>query len=743
MRKEIEFEGNMFNPDEVEKDEIDLLALLRVVLKRKWVVAACVGTLVLFAGIYSFKATPIYNATSTMLIEEEGSKILSIEAELGFSRGLSDLRFFNTQIRLLTSKSLMERTAVKLDLLNNPLFASKKKSNKKDAVLSNPYFEINQALRDGLNISPVRQTRLVEISFKSPDPALASQVVNTLAEEFIDFSMEKRFASTQQASKFLDEQTEELRKNLAAKEGELQEYSKGKDLFFLNDEESAVVNTFSDLNKAYTQAQIDRIQFRAAFEELESLIVDSLPQFIDNQLIQDLKTEYTQIKNEYEEKIKIYRPSYPDMLQLKGKLDSMRTQLESEITRAVDAAEALYRTAQNRESSLKQLLDQQKASVSQMNSDAIQYNSLMIEVENMRSLLNSLVERQKETLVSARLGSLETNNMSIIDRAEPPRRPVSPKKKLNLILAFIVGLTAGIGLCFVLEYLDNTVKGPEDVEQLVQLPSLGMIPFLSADGLKKMKKHGHYHSYRYSSELDGALDQEELSKLKDIELINHLFPRFSISEDYRTVRTAILLSYPEKPPKTIAVTSALPQEGKTTTLVNLAVAFSQLGEQVLILDSDMRKPRMHRIFDVESSGGLSGYLTGRIAFQECVFKTQIDNISVIPSGPIPPNPSELIDSQRMKMMLEEMKKAFDVILLDTPPLLAVVDPVILASMADATVLVLQSGKTTDKALIRGAEELRRAKAKIIGVVLNGVKLDKESGYYSKSYRSYDRSAEEG
>jgi capsular exopolysaccharide synthesis family protein len=743
MQKDIKFEGNMFNPDEVEIENIDLLAYLRVLLKRKWVVAASVGTLVLFAGIYSFKATPIYKATSTMMIEEEGSKILSIEAELGYSRGLSDLRFFNTQIRLLTSKSLLERIAVKLDLLNNSVFASKKKSNKKDADLSNPYFEINQALRDGLIISPVRQTRLVEISFKSSDPALASQIVNTLAEEFIDFFMEKRFASTQQASVFLEEQTEELRKNLAAKERELQDYSKGKDLFYLNDEESAVVNTFSDLNTAYTQAQIDRIQFRAAFEELESLIVDSLPQFVENKLIQDLKTEYTQIKNEYEEKIKIFRPSYPDMLQLKAKLDSMRTQLESEIARAVDAAEASYRTARNRELSLKQLLDQQKASVSQMNSDAILYNSLMIEVENMRNLLNSLVERQKETLVSARLGGLKTNSMSIIDRAEPPRRPVSPKKKLTLILAFIVGLTGGIALCFVLEYFDNTVKGPEDVEQLVQLPSLGMIPFLSAGGLKMIKKYGHHHGYHHSSELDGSSEQKELSQPKDIELINYLFPRFSISEDYRTVRTAILLSSAEKPPKTIAVTSALPQEGKTTTLVNLAVAFSQLGEQVLIVDSDMRKPRIHQIFDVESRGGLSGFLTGKIPFKECVFKTQIDGISVIPSGPIPPNPSELIDSQRMKMMIEEMKKAFDVILLDTPPLLAVVDPVIVASMTDATVFVLQSGKTTDKSLISGAKELGLANAKIIGVVLNGVKLDKDSGYYSKSYRSHYRSEEGG
>lgn len=730
---------SMYDPNE-EEGVIDLLSLWRAIFKRKWVLAACIGSALLFAGIYSFKATPRYKATTTMLIEEEGSRILNIEDEFGYRQSVPNLFFFNTQLKLLESKSLAERTARKMDLLNNPLFARKTKSNntETDGPDPNPYFGITKTLQSNLDISPFRQTRMVEVSYTCPDPELASRIINTLAEEFIDFSVEKRLETTEQASKFLTDQIANLRETLAAKEKELHAYSEGKDLFFLSDKESAAINKFSDLNEALTQAQISRIQSEAAYRELKSLKVDSLPQFINNTLIQDLKTEYTQLKNNYEEMLKVYKPDYPSMVQAKGKLDSMQTQLESEIAKAIDAAESEYRTALKRETSLNQLLDEQKTNVTQMQSNAILYNSLQIEVDNMRKLLNSLVERQKEILVSSQLGSLKTGNMSIIDRSEPPRRPVSPRKALNLILAFIIGSIGGVGLCLVLEYLDNTVKGPEDVQRLVELPSLGIIPFLSPAGMKKMRKHGYYR-YHYSSEQESAIKPGELAKLDSIELINHLHPKFSISEDYRTVRTSILLSYPEKSPKTIAFTSALPREGKTATVANMAVAFSQLGLNVLVVDSDMRKPRLHRIFEINSTRGLTGYLTGKIPLKECVFKTAIDHIWLIPAGPIPPNPSELIDSRPMKDMIETLKKGFDIILLDTPPLLAVVDPVIIGSIVDATVLVLQSGKTTEKALLGAAEELGRGKVKTMGVVFNGVRLDKEDYSYSKYYRSYYRS----
>lgn len=727
----------MYYPE--EEREINLLEILQVLFKRKWIVVACVGVAVFFTGVVVFKVTPKYKAVSTMMIQEESSRILSIEDEFGYRRSIADIRFFNTQLRLLRSNSLVERVARKLDLLNHPLFADKKENKKKDAEIANPYHRLTRGLQESLDASPVRDTRLVEVSYTSIDPAFAALLVNTLAQEFVDFYIEKRYETTQQASKFLEEQISGLRENLSVKEAELQEYSQSKDLYFLSERESAAVSKFADVNEAYTAAQIDRIKAESNFRELRNTKIDSLPQFIDNTVLQDLRTEYVRLKNEYEEKSKILMPEYPDMIKLKAKLDSMKAELEGEIAKAKEVAEAEYRTALDKESSLKQLLDQQKADVAQMNSDAILYNNLYIEVENMRKLLNSLEERQKETFVSASLGELKTSNISIIDPAEPPLNPVYPKKKLSLVLAFILGLFGGVGLCFVLEYLDNTLKGPEDAEKLAGLPSLGVVPYLPPDGIKKMRRHGYYHRYRYASEDDGDGKSAKLSQVKELELVNHLFPKFSLSEDYRTVRTSILLSSAERPPESIAFTSALPKDGKTVTVANTAVAFAQLNEKVLVIDADMRKPKQHQIFKVKASPGLSSYLTGKADLKDCIHKTEVDGIWLMPCGPIPPNPAELLESKKMRTLVEGLEKGFDVVLFDTPPVLAVVDPVIVSTMVEATVLVVYPKKTTDKAFLSAVEELRKGNTKIIGTIFNGMRLDKDEYYYSRFYKSYYRS----
>jgi capsular exopolysaccharide synthesis family protein len=577
----------------------------------------------------------------------------------------------------------------------------------------------------------------VEVSYRSPYPVLCADIVNTLAEEFIAFSIAKRYETTQQASDFLSEEIDNLREDLAAKERELQRYGREKKLFFLSNEESATISKFADLTGAYTKSQIERIKAEASYRELKELDVDSQPQFVRNPMIQDLKTEYTRMRNEYREKGEIYKSDYPVMVTLRAKLDSMRSELENEITKAVDEAERAYRSAQKEEASLKNLLEAHKADVIRMNSNAILYNSIKIEVENKRNLLNSLVARQNETLVSARLSGLKTSNISIIDRAEVPKSPVSPNKRRNIFLAIIVGLFGGVGLCFFLEYLDNTVKGPEEVEKMTGLPSLGVIPYLPPEGMKKKKRYGYYSKYKYkysySEKKDNPGNEQELPDIKEIELVNHLHPKFFISEDYRTVRTSILLSHAEIPPKAIAFSSALPREGKTATAVNIAVAFSQLEKKVLLVDSDMRKPRLHRIFKVRNVGGLSGYLTGKVSIEDAVQKTNVKNIWLIPSGPIPPNPAELLNSGKMKGLIEKLKKRFDIVLLDTPPVLAVVDAVITSSFIDSTVFVIQAGKTTRKPFLQAVEELKKAKGKIIGVLFNEVKARGE-GYYSPYYR---------
>ncbi|MFW6160944.1 MAG: GumC family protein [Acidobacteriota bacterium] len=751
-----------------KRREVDLMDYWRVVVKRRWVVIFFAGTLILFTGVFSFLATPKYESSSTLLIEEGTSKILSMEEAFAYqSPVIRDMTFFNTQLELLKSKSLAERVVEKLKLLSRPEFdpdrekskniaasikdiltlkwLSFKKKSKDEKTGSmyprDPYSDVAEQIRNGLEVSPIRDTKLVKVSYTSTSPVLSAEIVNALSEEFINFSVEKRYERTQQASDFLNTQIAVLQEELAEKTQELQRYVKDKDLFSLSslsDTESSVISTLADYNEAYTQARIERIKAEATYRELKDVDnVDSIPQAVSNPVIQQLKAEYSRIKNEYEEKSKKFKPNYPEMVQLKARMDSMKEELRNQ----VETAEEEYRAALRKERYLKNLLNGQKEGVSKMSSDAILYNSLKIEVENKRKQLDSLVERRDETQISEQLGGLESSNISIIDKGEVPEGPVSPKKKLNLILAFFMGIFGGVGLCFIFEYLDNKVRDPEEVERLAGLPSLGIIPYLDTDGMRKGKGNLKYYGYRYSYGEGPSQSGEEVPEVKEIELINHLFPRLSVSEDYRTIRTSIMLSHAEEHPRTIAFSSALPMEGKTATVVNMAVSFAQLDEKVLVVDSDLRRPKLHRIFKLRNVHGLSSYLTGKAELKDAIHKTSIDNIWILPSGPVPPNPTELLNSKKMKKMIEEAEKEFDFILLDTPPALAVTDGLIVSSFSESTVLVINGGKLTRKMFMKAVGELKRAKANIIGVVFNGIKVSKGEYFYMDHYRSYYRDEE--
>lgn len=283
------------------------------------------------------------------------------------------------------------------------------------------------------------------------------------------------------------------------------------------------------------------------------------------------------------------------------------------------------------------------------------------------------------------------------------------------------------------------MKGPEDVEKLTGLPSLGVIPYISPEGFKGGKRYGYYsgNKYSYSSNKRNPRGNEILPGIKKIELVNYRYPKFSLSEDYRTIRTSILLSHAGSHPKTITFSSSLPQEGKTVTVANMAVAFSQLEKEVLVLDADLRKPRLHRIFNVRNGVGLSSYLTGKAPLEDAIQKTPIENIWLIPSGPLPPNPAELLNSEKMKELMDDVRNRFDFILVDTPPVLAVVDPVIISSISESTVFIVQAGKTARKPFLKAVEELKRGKSLIIGILFNEVKVWKE-GSYSPYYHHYYR-----
>jgi len=752
-----------------DRKEIDLLEYVRVVIRRKWVVVTFAAVLVALAAVLSFTRTPLYRATATLLIDEPGSSMINIQDVLNagaYYRSDYLGTYFNTQLRLLTSRSLAERVSKRLNLAARPEFragagsksgllaglksvitfrwlagrgrsgaAAGAKPSPGPSVASYAY-----AVQGGLSIAPIPETRLVYVSYVSPHAALSADIVNALVEEFVNFSVETRYEATKQTSEFLTEQVALLREDLKRKEEDLQKYGQEKNLLYLSDNESTVVNNFADVNTALTTAQIERYAKEATYLELKSLSVDSLPESVSNPTIQALRTTYTQVKSDYEEKGRIYRPEYPEMVQLKARLDATRNTLQEEIRKAVGSAEADYRAALKKESSLQGLLNEQRGDVTRMNKNAIFYHTLRTEVENMRTLLSTLVAKQNEIQVSSQLGGLRTSNIKVVDRALVPPGPFTPNVRRNLLMALLAGLLGGLGLIFLVEYLDNTVKGPEDVEKLAGLPSLGIIPFLTPDGGRKRSDvYGSSRSYGSEEAAAGG----DPPAVREIELINHLYPKFSIAEDYRTVRTSILFSHADSAPKTIAFTSTLPQEGKTATVSNLAVSFAQLEGKVLLVDADMRKPRLSKVFNLRNTNGLSSYLTGKKSFDEVVQKTSIENVWTIPSGPHPPNPAELLNSKRMKELLAQAKEAFNVVLLDTPPVLAVIDPVIVSSLADSTVFVVRAGKTTRRSLQRALDEVRKSKADIIGVIFNEVRIGRQGigtpfyHYYQYEYESQD------
>ncbi len=738
-----------------EKKEIDLLDFVLIAQKRKWIIIASVLIIVVLGGVYTFTRTPLYRAQAKILLDTPTSTIMSMD-EL-FTSSYGSQGYLTTQLKLLRSRTIAERVARKLKFAERPdirALSQKKETliqTIKDFVLrwiaprgkepeddievrieENPHSKYAWVVQWGLGIEQVDDTKIVNINFTSSQPSLAADIANTIVQEFINFAVELRYDATRQASEFLSEQQTLLKSELDEKEKEIQRYGEDKKILFLNDAEKTVLGMFESLNSAYMNAILDRINKEAFYREIRGMDVDSIPLSVNNSLLTSLRSEYINLKKEYQTKSKYLRPDHPEMKNLQGSLTTVRDSLAAELEKAQEASFNEYQAAMTSERNFEGELEKQRREVLEMNSNAVYYNSLNAEIQNIRTLLQGLATRQSETLVSARLRGLKTSNIKIIDPALVPGTPFSPNKKRNIIMAVILGLFVGTGFAFFVDFLDNTVKGPEEVEKLVGLPSLGVIPALSVNNSNDNYNY-LYYSQQYGEENPGSSNGHE--EIKEIELINHFYPKLHICEDYRTVRTSILFSHAGNSPETIVFTSAFPQEGKTSTITNTAISFGQLEKKVLLIDADLRKPRLHKIFEARNRIGLSSCLIGISSVKNAIQETSVENLWLLPSGLHPPNPAELINSQKMKEVLEDVKKDFDVVFVDAPPVLAVIDPIIIASLVDAVVLILKEGKTSRKPLVKAVNELGKAQANIIGVVFNEVKL-KKKGYSSPYYKDY-------
>ena len=502
----------------------------------------------------------------------------------------------------------------------------------------------------------------------------------------------------------------------------------------MSNEENAIIGKYSDLNTAYTNAQIEKVNKESIYKELKNKKYESYPEILNSVLIGNLKNSYSQLENEYTKKKEIYRESYPELVQLKSQMENLNNRINNEIR---DMAQKIQRQAKNefdtaleKEQSLNNLLEKQKGKMDSSKSDAIYYKSLNIEVTNMRNLMEYLDKKHQESIFTTSIEGLQINNIKIIDEAEPPLQRISPKRKKIVIASVFFGLFGGIFLVFILDLLSNSYIKPEDVRNLLNVPLLGII--FSAGNIKGYKNYFSNYSYK-----------QKTSSTKDIELINHIEPESQTSECFRNIRTSILLSTAGKPPKIISISSTNPSEGKTTNAINLAVSFCQLGKKVVLIDGDLRKPRIHKVFKKKNISGLSSFLVGRNNLDSIISKTEIPNLSLITSGPIPPNPVELLGSDQMKELIDQLTSAnYDFIIIDTPPFVNIVDPVILGKLSDGMILIVLHNKTNRKGINNSLDKMKEFSIKNLGIVLNNMSLKSEYHSYAYAYKVSEDELEE-
>jgi capsular exopolysaccharide synthesis family protein len=579
------------------------------------------------------------------------------------------------------------------------------------------------AFLGSLSVKRVPNTRLMDVSFESTDPQLAARMVNAHLETYIEQNYRRSYEATTQASRWLAGQLDELKIKVEKSENARIEYERQNQIWTVDDKQTMTTQRLGDLNKELTDAQSDRIKKQALYEFAKAGELEAVPQLRNNAVLQDLQRRRSDLSIQYTDAVNQYGPNFPKVQRIQAQIKDVNEQITRQSKSVIVELENDYRAALQLEELRSKTLDQQKADTNVMSEKMVQYNILRREAEANKALYDGLLTKLKEAGISA---GLRSSNVRIVDPAMIPSTPARPAKARNIALAFLVGLVGGIGMALLREYLDNTVKTPDDVETLARLPSLAVVPAFG-DGASSKK-------------LAGLLTEASSNGHdKRIELVAQHLPKSNIAEGFRALRTALLLSQPDRPPQVILVSSALPREGKTTVAANLAVTLAQLGDKTVLVDADLRKPGIGRLLNLGTGkyAGLSSYLAGVSSLDLITVPyPAIPNLAAIPTGPLPPNPADLLSSHRLTDAIAELRTKYKFIVLDSPPIMAATDAVILSVQADGVLLVVRSGETPKEAFTRTCDLLTSVKSHLLGVVLNAVDASAPDYYYSYRYYPY-------
>jgi capsular exopolysaccharide synthesis family protein len=719
--------------------EFNLRDYYYILIKRKRLVILLTVLGLLLTIIHTFVQTPQYQATTSVLIERESTVSNMAMGSEVFVQRYDYFTFFNTQYQLITSKTVAKRVVDLLDLTASPLFAPEEGKGEDGEALDKETLRdrIAESLMKTIEINPVKDSNIVEVSMLSPDREMAARLANSVAQAYISFSLESRYSATEQARNFLSTQVEGLQQELEDKQKKLQEYGKQSDIIGTAEGQDITSQRLVELNQSFTRAQTDRIRLETTYERMKDVSPESMPEVQNNLQVTQLKQQITELEGEYDRNTKKFKEAMPEQVRLRSEIEKTRQQLNTksnEIYReALKAARTEFGRARENEDSLMAMFEEQKSRALDRNLSAIQYDALAMEVTSKSQLLQSLLQRQSEANVTSQLQGIGSSNIRIVDPAEVPRFVFKPRKRRNVALGFTLSLILGVGVAFLLEFLDRTVKSGEEVTKLFGLPTLGAVPTLTTaadktNGAKRRKK-----SEPPPEKPEGAVEPIYSVCYEDSKSL--------VAEAYRSVRTSLLLSGAGEPPRTIVVSSASPGEGKTATSVNLAITLAQLGRRVLLVDTDLRRPKIHKVFLADGKkGGMSHYLAGIINFEDLLVQPQgkVPGLSFITSGPVPPDPSELISSARFDEFVERMYRehAVDHIIFDSPPILSVTDPVILGVKSDGLVLVIHGGVTERDALQAVKERLDAAGVRVLGVVTNNLDMTRHGYYYYYPYYRY-------
>lgn len=701
--------------------EINLLDYLMVLRKHQWMILTFLLLVVTIVTIATFKMKPVYVASARVEVDPEGNNPLPFQQGNALEEYVDMDTYIDTQTKIIQSQTLAMDTIRSLDLPRYPEFGADPKA----LVNAEPNQKEPPILGDFLSrltVSRVPNSRLIEVQFAAQDPQLAAMVVNSHLQTYKEQNFKSRYDATMQASDFLSSELEELRLKMEKSDAAEVDYERKNQIWMVDATQNTTTQKLQELSNALTAVQTELAEKEAAYQLAHS-DNGALAAVQANPAVQDLTKTKLGLDTQYTEALTQFGPNWPKVQQLKAQDDAISAQLKTAKDEAIRVVDNDYQQIQTRETLLERDLNRQELLADNMAQKLVEYNMLKHDAESNKELYDGLLEKLKEAGISA---GLRSSNIRIVDPALVPSTPARPQKTRNIALAFLVGLVGGVGLALVREYLDNTIKSPDDVQNLTGLPCLAVVPSFAG-------RNGNRSLARISGRAGADGSRVELVSLQQ--------PKSVVSEAFRALRTSLLLSQAEHPPQVILVTSALPREGKTTSAANLAITLAQLGDRTMLMDSDLRKPGIRRALNLPNGHGrdigLSSYLAGVAPLHDIIIPhPTVPNLDAIPTGPIPPNPADLLSSHRMAEAVDDLRQHYKFIVIDSPPIMAATDAVILSALTDGVLLVVWSRETPKEAFSRTRELLAAVKGRLLGVVLNAVDSGAPDYYYSYRYYPY-------